>query len=105
MTMRIEPLRRAMPNAYVEMHRDDARALAIQDGEVVRVETRRGKLDLPVWIDGRGSPPRGTIFVPFFDEDRMINDLTLDAFDPFSKQPDYKKCAARVHRLVEDTGV
>jgi nitrate reductase NapA len=101
MTMRIEPLRRAMPNAYVEMHRDDARALSIQDGEVVRVETRRGELDLPVWIGGRGEPPRGSIFVPFFDEARLINDLTLDDFDPFSKQPDYKKCAARVRRLPE----
>jgi nitrate reductase NapA len=101
MTMRIEPLRRAMPNAYVEMHREDARALSIQDGEVVKIETRRGELELPVWIDGRGAPPRGTIFVPFFDEGRLINDLTLDAFDPFSKQPDYKKCAARVRRLAE----
>ncbi len=99
MTMRVEPLRRAMPNAYVEMHRDDARALSIQDGEVVRIETRRGDIELPVWIDGRGSPPRGTVFVPFFDEGRLINDLTLDAHDPFSKQPDFKKCAARVKRI------
>ncbi len=104
MTMRIEPLRRAMPNAYVEMHRDDARALSIQDGEVIRIETRRGELDLPVWIDGRGAPPAGTIFVPFFDEDRLVNDITLDEHDPFSKQPDYKKCAARVRRLPENVG-
>jgi len=99
MTMRIEPLRRAMPNAYVEMHRDDARALSIQDGEVVRLETRRGDIELPVWIDGRGAPPRGSVFVPFFDEGRLINNLTLDAHDPFSKQPDFKKCAARVKRI------
>ena len=75
----------------------------IQDGEVVRIETRRGKLELPVWIDGRGEPPRGTLFVPFFDEGRLINDLTLDAHDPFSKQPDFKKCAARVRRLAGGT--
>jgi nitrate reductase NapA len=99
MTMRVPPLRRAMPNAYVEMHRDDARALSVADGEVVRIDTRRGTIDLPVWIEGRGEPPRGTIFVPFFDETRLINDLTLDAFDPFSKQPDYKKCAARVRKV------
>jgi nitrate reductase NapA len=36
--------------------------------------------------------------VPFFDENIPINDLTLDAYDPFSKQPDYKKCAARLRR-------
>jgi nitrate reductase NapA len=100
MTMRVEPLRRAMPRAYVEVHRDDAAALGVSDGEVVRIETRRGHIDLPVWIEGRGEVPVGTVFVPFFDETKLINDLTLDAYDPFSKQPDYKKCAARVRRIA-----
>ncbi|MCU0681548.1 MAG: molybdopterin-dependent oxidoreductase [Polyangiaceae bacterium] len=98
MTMRIPPLERAMPQAYVEMHRDDARRLGVSDGEVVTLETRRGRLDLPAWVDGRGSPPPGSLFVPFFDERLLINELTLDAYDPFSKQPDYKKCAARVRK-------
>jgi nitrate reductase NapA len=96
LTLRIPQLRGAMPGAYVEMHRDDARRIGVQNGETVRVETRRGKLDLPVWIDGRGQPPVGTLFVPFFDERLPVNVLTLDAHDPYSKQPDYKKCAARV---------
>lgn len=98
MTMRIPQLRRAMPQAYCEMHRDDANALSIGNGEVVVLETRRGKLELPVWIDGRGQPPRGTVFVPFFDESLAINLLTLEDYDPLSKQPDYKKCAVRVMR-------
>jgi nitrate reductase (cytochrome) len=98
MTMRIPQLRRAMPQAYVELHREDARALGIQNGEEVIVESRRGKLALPVWLDGRGKPPQGTVFVPFFDERLMINDVTLDEHDPFSKQPDYKKCAVRVRK-------
>ena len=36
--------------------------------------------------------------MPFFDESLLINRLTLEAYDPFSKQPDYKKCAARVRK-------
>jgi nitrate reductase NapA len=36
------------------------------------------------------------LFVPFFDERKLINQLTLDAYCPFSKEPDYKKCAARI---------
>jgi nitrate reductase NapA len=96
MTRRLGPLNRAMPTAYVEMHADDARELNIRQGELVVVESRRGKSELPVWIDGRGRPPRGTVFVPFFDETKLINNCTLDAHDPFSKQPDYKKCAVRV---------
>jgi nitrate reductase (cytochrome) len=98
LTMRIPQLQRAMPQAYVEVNRVDAQRLGIGDGEVVTLETRRGTLDLPVWIDGRGSPPTGSLFVPFFDERLMINELTLDAHDPFSKQPDYKKCAARLRK-------
>ncbi len=104
LTMRIPELQRAMPQAYVEMDRADARKLGIKDGEIVTLETRRGKLDLPAWIDGRGSPPSGSLFVPFFDERLLVNELTLDAHDPFSKQPDYKKCAARVRKRANVRG-
>lgn len=96
MTGRIPQLRRAMPNAYCEMHRDDASALGVANGSMVTLESRRGSLKLPVWIDGRGRPPRGTVFVPFFDERLLVNLVTLEAHDFYSKQPDYKKCAVRV---------
>ncbi|MGZ3419808.1 MAG: nitrate reductase catalytic subunit NapA [Polyangiales bacterium] len=100
MTMRIPQLQKAMPQAYVELHRDDAKKLNVQNGEVVVVESRRGKCELPVWIDGRGQPPPGSVFVPFFDETILINRVTLDAYDPLSKQPDYKKCAVRIRKKV-----
>jgi nitrate reductase NapA len=100
MTRRIPQLAAAMPNAYVEMHPDDARALGITQGQLVVVESRRGRLELPAWIGGRGQPPRGTVFIPFFDERLLVNRLTLEAHDPFSKQPDYKKCAVRVRPAV-----
>ena len=99
MTMRIPPLRRAMPSAYVEINADDARRLGIQNGEQIKLQTRRGELELAAWIDGRGSCPPGHLFVPFFDERRLINRLTLEAHCPFSKEPDYKKCAARVLKV------
>ncbi len=100
LTGRIPPLREAMPQAYVEMHRADARNLGITNGETVIVESRRGNLKLPVWIDGRGSPPPGSLFIPFFDERLLVNHVTLHDYDPFSKQPDYKKCAVRVRRAT-----
>ncbi len=93
--MRVPQLRRAMPGAYVEMNLDAAAERGIANGEVV-LETRRVRLELPAWLRGRGSPPRGSLFVPFFDQRLLINDLTLEAHDPFSKRPDYKKCAPRV---------
>ncbi|MFO0915236.1 MAG: molybdopterin-dependent oxidoreductase [Pirellulales bacterium] len=103
MTRRIPQLMRAMPTAYVEMHAEDARAANIRQGDLVRIESRRGACELPVWIDGRGRPPRGTLFVPFFDETKLINNCTLEAHDPFSKQPDYKKCAVRVVKQNKPT--
>ena len=99
MTRRIPELSRAMPGGYVEIHAEDAADYGLRNGDRVRMESRRGSLELPVWIDGRGKPPRGTVFIPFFDETLLVNDLTLDAIDPFSKQPDYKKSAVRIRKV------
>jgi len=96
MTRRVQELHRAAPSAYVEVNRADALELGIQDGQEVRLVSRRGALTLPARIDGRGATPRGTLFVPFFDESIRINELTLDAMDNISKEPDYKKCAVRI---------
>jgi nitrate reductase NapA len=98
MTMRVPQLRGAMPNAYCEVHPDDAAAAGIGNGDDIIVATRRGEITLTAWINGRGRPPRGSLFVPFFDEKRLINNITLDAYCPISKEPDYKKCAARIRK-------
>lgn len=100
MTMRIPQLRGSMPGAYVEMNPADARERGIIEGEMIVVSTRRGQIQLPVWLNGRGHPPRGSLFVPFFDERLLINNITLGAVDPLSKEPDYKKCAAAISRLA-----
>ncbi|MBX9579412.1 MAG: molybdopterin-dependent oxidoreductase [Gemmataceae bacterium] len=99
MTRRVPQLKRAVPAAYVEVSREDAAALGLKTGDKVRLETRRGSLELTAWIDGRGRCPKGHVFVPFFDETKPINRLTLDAHCPFSKEPDYKKCAVRLVKV------
>jgi nitrate reductase NapA len=98
MTRRIPVLHQAVPAAYVELHPSDASRLKVRNGDRVRLTTRRGSLVLPAQIDGRARPAEGQVFVPFFDEALPVNELTLDAFCPISKQPDYKKCAVRVER-------
>ncbi|MCP4067890.1 MAG: nitrate reductase, partial [Phycisphaeraceae bacterium] len=100
MTRRVPQLNRAMPTGYVEIHPNDASASGFHNGERVIVESRRGQVELPIWINGRGRTQPGMVFVPFFDESKLINNVTLEAFDPFSKQPDYKKCAVRVRKLT-----
>jgi nitrate reductase (cytochrome) len=98
MTSRVSQLKRAMPKAYVELNRKDAMNLGVRSGDNVNISTRRGTMTLPAWIGGRGEPPKGSIFIPFFDETKLVNELTLEDTCPISKQPDYKKCAARIER-------
>lgn len=98
MTRRIPQLHAAMPHAYVEMNPEDAKEREIRNGETVTLQTRRGEMSIPVWLGGRGHVPRGSLFIPFFDERLLCNDLTLGEPDPISREPDYKKCAARVVR-------
>lgn len=99
MTRRVKQLHQAVPAAYVEINRSDARTLGIKSGDRVRLSSRRGALELEAKIDGRGKPSRGSVFVPFFDESKLINLLTLDVMDNISKQADYKKCAVRIERI------
>ncbi len=99
MTRRIKQLHQAVPAAYVELNRSDASEKGIKNGDRVRLVSRRGSVELEARVDGRGKPPRGSLFVPFFDQHLLINLLTLEAMDSISKEPDYKKCAVRVERL------
>ncbi len=99
MTRRVKQLHQAVPEASVEVNRADAQELGLKSGDRVRLVSRRGSLEIPVLVDGRGKPPRGSLFVPFFDQSRLVNVLTLDAMDNISKQPDFKKCAVRIERV------
>ncbi len=99
MTGRIAELLRANPYAYVEINPRDARRLGIRPNDMVEVETRRGKLLLPAKVvEG---PIEGMVFIYWHDmaEERMANRITKDAFDPGSKEPEYKICACRIRRV------
>ena len=98
MTRRVEQLHRAMPNAYVELNPEDAKKLGIVNGTNVRLSNARGEIELVAHVKRRGVPPKGSVFVPFYDESKLINMLTLDAHCPMSKQPDYKKCAVNIEK-------
>jgi len=98
MTRRVPELQRAVPNALVYMHPDDARNRGLRRGDDVRIVSRRGEMRTRVETRGRNRPPEGLVFVPWFDASRLINKVTLDATDPLSKQTDYKKCAVKIEK-------
>jgi nitrate reductase NapA len=96
MTRRVPELYRAVPDAQVFMHPEDAEKRGLQRGMVAKISSRRGEIKARVETRGRNKPPVGLIFVPFFDESKLVNKLTLDATCPISKQTDFKKCAVKV---------
>lgn len=96
MTRRVPELYRAYPDAKLYMHPDDAAERGLKRGVEVKVETRRGEVVTRVETRGRNKPPRGLVYMPWFDAGQLVNKLTLDATDPLSKETDYKKCACLV---------
>ena len=98
MTMRVPELYRAVPEALCYMNPEDAKAIGIAQNELVWVESRRGKVKARVDMRGRNRPPKGLVYVPWFDENVYINKVCLDATCPISKQTDFKKCAVKVYK-------
>jgi nitrate reductase NapA len=99
MTRRVPELHRAVPNAVCYMHPDDAKALGVRRGNEIEVASRRGSMRTRVETRGRNKPPRGLVFVPWFDASQLINKVTLDATDPISLQTDFKKCAVKIVKV------
>ena len=99
MTRRVPELYRAFPNAVVFMHPEDAKALGLRRGVEVEVVSRRGRMRSRVETRGRDAPPRGLVFVPWFDASQLINKVTLDATCPISLQTDFKKCAVKIVKV------
>jgi len=99
MTRRVPELYRAVPNAVCFMHPEDAKALGVRRGMEIEVASRRGAMKTRVETRGRNKPPRGLVFVPWFDASQLINKVTLDATDPISLQTDFKKCAVKITKV------
>jgi predicted molibdopterin-dependent oxidoreductase YjgC len=74
----------------------DARRLGVAEGDVVRIESVRGALELPARITHERD---GVVFVPFHYGARAANELTMTVWDPVSKQPAYKHAAVRVNKV------
>ncbi|SUI78325.1 nitrate reductase catalytic subunit NapA [Shewanella baltica] len=98
MTARVPELYRAFPDAQIFMHPEDAKARGVQRGDEVIVASPRGEVKTRVETKGRNKPPRGVVFMPFFDARQLVNKLILDATDPLSKETDFKKCPVKVFK-------
>ena len=98
MTRRARVLDAIEPEAVASLSPADLRRLGIAPGDRVRVETRRGAIELRARMDG--AVPPGALFIPFAYVEAAANLLTNPALDPFGKIPEFKFCAARVTKAA-----
>jgi formate dehydrogenase major subunit len=96
MTRRASVLDTLEPAAVASLSRGEITRLGIAPGDMVRVSTRRGTVELAVRQDD--AIPDGVVFIPFAFAEAAANLLTNPALDPFGKIPEFKYCAARVER-------
>ena len=97
-TGQVPILEQLSPNAWVEMNPRDARALKLSPRERVDVVSRRGRVqDVELRVTETIAP--GQVFVPFHYAEANANRLTQSAYDPFSREPNYKQAAVRIERV------
>ena len=96
MTMQAPELRRVYPECYVEVNPVDAQKLGVRRGDRLRITSRRGEAIIKARIVD--TPRPGMVFVPWHwaDKNSLINRVTIDAYDPGSKQPEFKVCAVKL---------
>ena len=101
MTGNVPELKKLTPESYVEIHPEDAVRIEIQENDWVQVISRRGEVKVRAKINGRGQPRPGMVFITMHDPElsRMVNFVTIDAFDDISKQPEYKICAVKIAKV------
>jgi formate dehydrogenase major subunit len=99
MTRRATTLDALEPGAVANLSRGTITKLGIKPGDMVRVTTRRGTVELAARQDD--AIPDGVVFIPFAFVEAAANLLTNPALDPFGKIPEFKYCAAKVEPVAE----
>jgi formate dehydrogenase major subunit len=85
------------PEASASLSPSDIVRKKIQPGEMIKISTKRGSINIRVREDR--AIPEGVIFIPFCYNEAAANLLTNSALDPFGKIPEFKYCAAKIQQL------
>lgn len=96
MTMKNPGLNELAPECFVEISSQDAKDYKVNEGDLLRVASRRGEIKACAKITDEVA--NGTIFIPFHYASAAANKLTNAALDPTAKIPEYKVCAVRIER-------
>ena len=97
MTRKVQDLNYLRGEELVEMNPEDATALGIEDGSMVEVSSRRGKLLVRAKTTDKS--PKGVVFMTFHFAETPTNVLTNPALDPVAKIPELKVCAVKLSKV------
>ncbi|MBI4905852.1 MAG: molybdopterin-dependent oxidoreductase [Acidobacteria bacterium] len=100
-TREVPILERLSPRAWLEMNPRDAKTLGLRSHDAVDIVSRRGRVrGVELRLTEITAP--GQVFMPFHFFETNVNEVTQSAFDPISREPNYKQCAVRVERAQEN---
>jgi predicted molibdopterin-dependent oxidoreductase YjgC len=96
MTRKTKVLPRYVRDAYVEMSPEDIEALGIANGEMVKISSRRGEIE--IIVKETDLVRKGDVFIPFHFVEAAANVLTNDVVDPVAKIPELNVCAVKIEK-------
>lgn len=99
MTRRSKHLTGQLNKCYVQINPVDAKAMQIRNGDMIKVASRRGVIEVGARITGMVKSK--TVFVPFHFSETAANVLTNPALDPVVKIPEYKVCAVKLEKVSQ----
>jgi len=99
MTRKARGLNFVHKEEQVEINPADAELLGIANGDLVRVVSRRGQVEVKAKVTRRSAP--GVVFMTFHFAETSANFLTNPAYDPVAKTPELKVCAVRVEKVAK----
>jgi formate dehydrogenase alpha subunit len=97
MTRRSKSLNNYVDSAYCEIAKKDMHKLNIKNGEIIKVKSRRGEIELAALESDK--PANGNVFIPFHFAEAAANKLTIDKLDPIAKIPEFKVCAVSIEKI------
>ena len=87
------------PEELFEINPEDAKKLGVNSGDMVRVTSRRGSIEVKAWVTDRS--PRGVCWCSFHFEEACGNVLTNNVFDPVTETAEYKVSAVRIEKISD----
>jgi len=94
MTRNSPTLDSEIPEGFLEINDEDADVLAVKQGDILKIWSRRGEIEAKAHVTRRVM--KGSVFMPFHFIESCANILTNSAHDPICKIPELKVCAVNV---------